>query len=41
MVKGLMAYLMVDRCAVMGERWTLLINFGYTWKDCFKVVTLY
>jgi hypothetical protein len=39
MVKGLMAYLMVDRCAVMVDRWTLLINFGYTWKDCFKVVT--
>jgi hypothetical protein len=39
MVKGLMAYLTVDRCAVMVDRWTLLINFGYTWKDCFKVVT--
>jgi hypothetical protein len=29
MVKGLMAYLMVDRCAVMVDRWTFLISFGY------------
>jgi len=39
MVKGLMAYLIIDRFAVMVDSWTLLINFGYTWKDCFKVVT--